>query len=89
MCALNFTKFRFPLAVKASFRPNCLELELEYPINMSINRNTIIFSSKLTCPTPNCYLDTVNKLPIQSETPSFYPPSCYAYENNNFNIKDR
>ena len=71
MCALNFTKFRFSLAVKASFRPIYLELPLESPINMSINRNIIIFYSKLTCPTLNCYLNTVKKLPIQSETSSF------------------
>ena len=89
MCALNFTKFRLPLAVKASFRPIYLELPLESPINMNINRNIIIFYSKLTCPTPSCYLNTVNKLPIQSETPSFCPPSCYAYENKKLNINDR
>ena len=89
MCALNFTKFRFPLAVKASFCHIYLELPLESPINMSINRNTIILSSKLTCPTPNCYLDTLNKLPDTIRNTSFCPPSCYAYENSNFNINDR
>ena len=71
MCALNFTKFPLPLAVKDSFRPIYLELPLESP--MSKNRNTNIFSSKLACPTPNCYLDNVIKLPIQSETPRFIP----------------
>ena len=55
MCAQNFTKFRFPLAGKASFHPVYLELPLESPINMSINRNIIIFYSELTSHTIPAY----------------------------------
>ena len=80
MYALNFHKISFPFS-SASFRPIYLVLPLESPINMRITyRNIIIFYSKLTCPTPNCYLNTVNKLPIQSETPSFCPPSAVRWK---------